>query len=118
MTTVRQYAQSLRAVARAVGRGMGEDIGLEERTERIKLNLILGMVCVLVKLLVDKGLLTDTDVTQAFTVYLNTPAVWPDVPDAPDPDPGGGAVSVGRTAKGAGTAYDAGVSTVPVDPEA
>ena len=81
MTTVRQYVQALRPVARNVGRAMGEDVGIQDRSLRITLNLVMGMVCVLIKLLVDKGLITDADITVAFTTFNNSPASYPDVPD-------------------------------------
>jgi hypothetical protein len=35
VTTVRQYAQSLRAAAVKVGQGLGENLATEEKTERI-----------------------------------------------------------------------------------
>lgn len=88
MTTVKQYAQSLRSVAVAVGNAMGEDVAQEERTERIKLNLILGMVCVLIKLLVDQKVITDAQVQAAFTVFLQDPTSYPDVPDPVPPGSG------------------------------
>ena len=120
MTTVRQYAQQLRAVAVRIGQGLGENLAVEEKTERIKLNLILGMVCALIKLLVDKGVITDADVTQAYTTFLNTPSAWPDVPD-PAQEPAPWSVDTTGTAAATGIAYDAGAvvveDPVPVDPE-
>lgn len=85
MTTVLQYVRAIRPVARNVSRTLGEDIGVQELSARIVLNMVLGMVCVLIKLLVDKGLVTDADVTTAFTVFNATPAVYPDVPDPSPP---------------------------------
>jgi hypothetical protein len=85
VTTVKQYAQQLRSVAVAVSARMGENVAFEDRSERIRLNLILGMVCVLIKLLVDQGVLTDAQIQAAFTVFLGDPSGYPDVPDPPDP---------------------------------
>ena len=120
MTTVRQYAQSLRAAAVKVGQGLGENLATEEKTERIKLNLILGMVCVLIKLLVDTGNLTDAQVQAAFTAFVADPTAWPDVPD-PGQEPAPWSVDTVETGRLAVAAYDVSADVVedapPVDPE-
>lgn len=120
MTTVKQYAQQLRAVAVRVGQGLGENLATEEKTERIKLNLVLGMVCVLIKLLVDTGNLTDAQVQAAFTAFLSDPTVWPDVPD-PAAEPAPWSVDAAPAAPVAVAAYDVTADVAedppPVDPE-
>jgi len=80
---VKQYVQGIRPVARKVGQAMGADVGIQAEEQRITLNLIMGMVCVLIKLLVDTGLITDAQITTAFGTFLNTPADYPDVPPQP-----------------------------------
>lgn len=87
MTTVKQYVQALRPVGRRVGQAIGCDVGIQEDEARATLNLIMGMVCVLIKLLVDAGLITDAQITTAYQTFLQTPADYPDVP--PRPAPGG-----------------------------
>lgn len=83
MTTVRQYVASLRTVGRTVGRAIGCDVAILTAEERAKLNLITAMNCVLIKLLVDKGLITDADVQAAYTAFMQDPASYPDVPPPP-----------------------------------
>jgi hypothetical protein len=83
VTTVRQYVQQLRPVGRRVGQAIGADVGIQEDEQRATLNLIMAMVCVLIKLLVDTGLITDAQLTTAYTTFLNTPADYPDVPPRP-----------------------------------
>jgi hypothetical protein len=83
LTTVKQYVQAIRPVARKVGQAMGADVGIQSEEQRITLNLIMGMVCVLIKLLVDAGLITDAQVTVAFQTFLSTPNDYPDVPPQP-----------------------------------
>lgn len=80
MTALRAYITNLRSVGVAVARAMGEDISRETDAERIKLNLVLGMNAVLIKMLVDAGVLTDAQVTAAYTAFLSDPAQYPDVP--------------------------------------
>lgn len=106
MTTVRQYVSSLRSVARTVGRSLGLDVGFLNREDRVQLNLITAMNCVLIKLLVDQGVLTDAQVTAAYTAFLNDPNAYPDIPPVPfvaGPSPAG----TGQAAPAQGSAYDA-----------
>jgi hypothetical protein len=83
--TVRQYVDALRPVAVEVGRALGEDIAVESTEDRIVLNLIMGMVCVLVKMLVDGGAITTVQISAAYTAFLDDPSSYPDVPPAPAP---------------------------------
>ena len=83
MTALKAYITNLRSVGVAVSRALGEDISREQRDERIKLNLILAMNAVLIKLLVDKGLITDTDVQTAYGGFLADPTQYPDIPEPP-----------------------------------
>lgn len=92
MTTVRQYVQAIRPVGRRVGQAIGADVGIQGDEERATLNLVMAMVCVIIKLLVDAGLVTDAQVTTAYQTFLNTPADYPDVPPRPPYGSGPGPV--------------------------
>jgi hypothetical protein len=85
MTTVKQYVAGIRPVAVNVGKSMGCDISRETLQLRIILNLVMGMVCVLLKLLVDNAVITDAQVQAAFGAFMADPTSYPDVPVPPDP---------------------------------
>lgn len=80
MTALKSYITQLRSVGVQIARYLGEDISREAEAERIKLNTILAMNSVLIKLLVDTGVLTDAQVTAAYSALLTDPTQYPDVP--------------------------------------
>jgi hypothetical protein len=80
VTTVKAYVSGIRSVVRNVSRYLGEDTGLEGRSERVAGMSILAALAVLIKLLVDKGVITDTDIQQAYAALNADTASYPDAP--------------------------------------
>jgi hypothetical protein len=83
VTALRSYIVQLRSVGVQIARYLGEDISRENDAERIKLNVVLAMNSVLIKLLVDAGVLTDAQVSAAYSALLTDPTQYPDVPPPP-----------------------------------
>jgi hypothetical protein len=81
VTTVQQYVQLLRPLARKISVTLGEDVGKVQRTDRILLVVQLGALSVLIKVLVDKGILTDAELQAAY----NAAAADPTYPVEPIP---------------------------------
>lgn len=94
MTTTAQYSGQIRLAARVVGRKMGVDFGGSSKELRVLVRVVAGTFAVLIKLLVDKGLLTDAEIAAALTAsagdpYTDEPVDPPtDLPPPPvQPDP-------------------------------
>lgn len=66
MTTVRQYMANARPVQVKVGQRMGLDLDRTPAWQRVLYASTLAIICVVVKLLVDKGVFTDAELQAAF----------------------------------------------------
>ena len=61
MTTVRQYTQRMRAAHVVIGQKMGTDLTGGPKSLRVAIGAIFVVLAVVVKTIVDKGLITDQD---------------------------------------------------------
>lgn len=83
MTTVAQYQDALRQSAAAVSRKMGANFSGTDKQTRVIVRVTLGVFATLIKLLVDKGLITDAEIQAALTAaattgYTDEPLVTPE----------------------------------------
>jgi hypothetical protein len=83
ITTVQQYTNALKQSSAAVARKMGVHFAGSDMPTRVMIRVILGLFATLIKLLVDKGVITDAEVQAALTaatgdVYTEEPAEPPD----------------------------------------
>jgi hypothetical protein len=83
VTTIKTYVAGIRSVVRNVSRYLGEDTALESQSDRVAGMSILAALCVLIKLLVDKGVITDADVQTAYAALNADTASYPDAPPTP-----------------------------------
>lgn len=96
MATIKQYASQLWATHKTIAQKFGVDVASADRLTRSVALAEDVMLGTLVKILVDKGLITNADLTAAYTAVTNAtfpqlPAevnVTSDNPVAPDPDLG------------------------------
>ena len=86
MTTVKQYVVALRQREEVIARKMGCLTSQEQKGARI-LNLsLLVLLSVLIKTLVDKGVITDAELVA--TLQTAADDIWPDEgPIVPPPTP-------------------------------
>lgn len=90
MTTLKQYATMINQAALVVARKMGLEVAALDKTDRIQARVTTGLIAGLVKLLVDKGLVTDLEVQALLQsyggdTYVSEPVESP-VPNAALPD--------------------------------
>lgn len=78
MATVKQYVTQAWEIQKAIALKMGVDVRGEPKGVRVMLQSTLVIICVLVKLLVDKGVFTNAEVTAAFDFVRDD-----DYPDEP-----------------------------------
>jgi hypothetical protein len=92
MATVPEYAAMLRQAGRAVGAKMGVQLSAIGVETRVALRVVIGIIAALVKLLVDKGVITDEEIQTALgssvaQEYPAEPVVPPDPPQLPSDPP-------------------------------
>jgi hypothetical protein len=86
MATLAQYNNALKQSSAAVARKMGVHFAGADMQTRVMVRVILGMFATLIKLLVDKGVLTDAEIQTAFDAAAGTAYTpEPSVPDEPVP---------------------------------
>lgn len=97
MATVKQYAIQLWQTQKTVSQKLGADIASSDTTSRVVAVTSDVMLAGLIKILVDKGVITNQDLTAAYTAITNAsfPQLGPVVPlsmgegnPVPDPDLG------------------------------
>jgi hypothetical protein len=79
MTTVAAYVATLRNAQERVAALMGSALRGQMKDRRTEQVSVLALLAVLVKVLVDKGLVSDAELQDAFTAALAQ--VWPAEPD-------------------------------------
>jgi hypothetical protein len=90
VTTLKTYAGWINQAAAAVASKIGVSIAGASKTERVQARVTTGLIAGLVKLLVDKGVITDAEVQAALSIYGNdsysTEPIDPAIPTAAQPD--------------------------------
>lgn len=85
MATVLQYVTQLRAAQRTIGVRMGSDTGQRQKSDRVLIASLLAILAVLIKVLVDKGVVTDQELVAALNQARA--ALYADEQDGPlDPE--------------------------------
>lgn len=79
MATFRQYATQLFAAQQEIALRLGSN--LSEKNNRILVQSLLATIAILVKAIVDKGLLTDQELIAARNAVLGE--TWPEEEDNP-----------------------------------
>src|SRR5689334_5074666 len=100
MTTLKTYSGWLTQTAAAVARRMGFNVTGASKEARVQARVTVGLIAGVVKILVDKGVVTDAEVQAMLTgfgtdTYAPEPVLPPDAEPAARPDdetntPGGG----------------------------
>jgi hypothetical protein len=86
MTDLRTYSGWITAASAAVARKMGINVAGSSKEARVQARITIGLIAGLVKLLVDKGVLTDAEVQALLGGYGgDTYAPEPAEPQLPDP---------------------------------
>lgn len=86
MATAREYATQAWAIEKAIAAKMGLQLEMASKDQRITVRSLLLIIAVLMKLLVDKGVLTNAELTGAFAFIRDD--TYPDEPvDRPEPTP-------------------------------
>lgn len=85
MAAVRVYLTRMREVQRLAGRKMGTDVAVADKATRVAVYSPLAVLAVIVKLLVDRAVITDADLAAAFAAMDGT--AWDDEPREPVRDP-------------------------------
>lgn len=67
MATVKQYIDQAWTIEKQVAAKYGVDLPSESKTVRVLAKATLAIICVIVKLLVDKGVFTNAELSAAFT---------------------------------------------------
>lgn len=80
-TTVKQYIQALRNRQNLIAKQFGCDITGGEKPTRVANLALLVLLAVLIKVLVDKGIITDAELSTALDLARDDN--WPDEPSAP-----------------------------------
>lgn len=88
MATVKQYALNLWKAQKVVVRKLGMDITWGGPADRVRFISDDIMLAGLIKILVDKGVITDADLTSAYNAITNM--AFPSLPVVPRPDLDGG----------------------------
>lgn len=81
MASYRQYAGQLWTTQKAVALRLGSDLSTADKRTRIVMQSLLAVVAIVVKALVDKGVLTDQELANARNAVLNE--TWPEETDDP-----------------------------------
>lgn len=69
----------VRSLQRILGLSMGADINNAPKTSRVQDSAGVAIGAVLIQLLLDKGLITTSDLTAAMNAAVST--AWPEEPD-------------------------------------
>jgi hypothetical protein len=77
MATVKQYVVNMRNAQQAVAIKLGSS--LADKRSQVLVTSVLAIQAVLIKLLVDKGVVTDQELTTALNTALND--TYPDEPE-------------------------------------
>lgn len=80
-TTVKQYIQALRNRQNLIAKQFGSDITGADKPSRVANLALLVLLAVLIKVLVDKGVITDAELTAALDLARDDN--WPDEPSYP-----------------------------------
>lgn len=83
MATVKQYVQQVRDAQRAIARKFGCDVYATDKQTRVAILSVLCLLAVLIKTLVDKGLITDAELKA--TLDAAAADAYPDEPTEPPP---------------------------------
>lgn len=105
MTSVPQYLAVLRAAQNKVAKRMGVDFSTADKGTRVLVESNLAMTAVVVKALVDHGVITDQELLATVAALRATP--YPNEPVEPAGWPDA-AVAGPTTAQADGGAHDAG----------
>lgn len=89
MTTYRQYFDQLRISSRGMSGKFGVDMRMGSRESRTILAVVGAALAAILKLLVDKGVVTDAEVQAAFQAAAGD--TWDPEPDEPPAEPRNGA---------------------------
>ena len=77
MATVKQYVVNMRNAQQTVAMKLGSS--LADKRSQVLVTSVLAIQAVLIKLLVDKGVVTDAELATALNTALND--TYPDEPD-------------------------------------
>lgn len=89
MATVKQYSLNLWKVQRTVMKKLGLDIAWAGPAEKVPAMASAVMLATLVKILTDKGVVTDAELNTAYTTVRDAdfPIVWPAPPPMGEGEP-------------------------------
>jgi hypothetical protein len=79
VTTIAAYVSTLRGAQEQVAAQMGSQLRGQMRDRRTEQVSMLGLLAVVCKTLVDKGLIADADLQATFTAAIGQ--IWPPEPD-------------------------------------
>lgn len=85
MTSHREYWDQLRSLERGIGARFGVDFRMSSQETRAVLAVVGAALAVIIKALVDKGVITDQDLTDGWTVAATD--TWDPEPATNDPNP-------------------------------
>lgn len=85
MTTARQYVNIIRDRQDQISVRLGADIRQTNKEIRVMNTSAMAMLAVLVKTVVDKGLITDADLNATFNTAMAE--IWPELPNQTPVDP-------------------------------
>lgn len=85
MATAKQYVVQLRSAQNAIGLKLGVDLTTAPKATRVATLSVLALIGVLVKVLVDKGVVTNNELTTELNAAIAD--VWPDEPVEVTPPP-------------------------------
>lgn len=85
MTTIPQYVKIMRDTQWDIAKRLGADISATDQQTRIALLSNLSVQAVLIKLLVDKGIVTDAELLTAVNALRSSP--WQPPREPPQPAP-------------------------------
>lgn len=85
MTTLKVYSGWLSQAAAAAARKMGFVVALADKESRVQARVTIGLIAGLVKLLVDKGVITDLEVQTLLAAYGGD-SYTPEPNEPPNPD--------------------------------
>lgn len=81
MATVKQYVTQLRTAQRQIANKLGVDVTQTDRQTRVIIRTILALLAVVIKVLVDQGVITDGQLQTAYQQAMDD--TWPAEPEQP-----------------------------------